>query len=138
MDEQPKSLAEKLEAHRLELARMGGYDPAVTDPRNREEKPGELDIERVSLLSWEAHTLRPLRDVVVIELEPPEERASGVIIPESAHRREPLVAARVVAVGPKVRDFSAGDRVLVRGNPGYTYGPYRVLTGQGAVEGVIE
>ncbi len=107
--------------------------------------PAFKDPDRISTLSWDDKEIRPLQDQVVIELEPPPTTQGGIIIPESAQRKEDLVTARVVAVGPgdfdrKGRripmDVAVGDRVLVRGNPGWRIGPYRVLR-QGAIEAVL-
>lgn len=110
--------------------------------------PAWKDPDRIGLLafSFEGRTIRPLQDQVVIELEPLPKRQGGVIIPESAQRKEEMRWARVIAAGPGdfdkhgnrlPMDVMAGDRVLVRGNPGWVIGPYRILR-QGAIEAVAE
>lgn len=107
--------------------------------------PAFKDPDRIATLSWDEKELRPCQDQVVIELEPAPSTSGGIIIPESAQRKEALVTARVVAVGPgdfdkKGRripmDIQVGDRVLVKSNPGWKVGPYRVLR-QGAIEAVL-
>lgn len=145
MDE---AAAARVEAYRLALAKGGRYNPSVTDPKHREELPGELNADRIALLSWAEHEFQPIQDHVIIELEPPEVLASGIVIPASAHRREKMVQARVISVGPGMWSAKVdglrlpmlvkpGDRVLVKGNPGWEVGPFRVLR-QGAIEAVIE
>lgn len=109
-------------------------------------KPGFLDPQRIGQLSWKELTFSPTQDHVVLKLDPPAETVGGIHIPVSAQRKEPLVPATVVAVGPGAfdskgrripMDFAAGERVLVRGNCGWEVGGHRILR-QGAVEGVIE
>lgn len=112
----------------------------------RHHHPGALDPRRIGMLSWTELTFSPTQDHVVLKLDPPAETASGIHIPVSARRKELMVPATVVAVGPGAFDakgrrmamsVAAGDRVLVGGDAGWEVGPHRVLR-QGAIEGVIE
>lgn len=108
--------------------------------------PAWRDPDRIAHLAWDEKEIKPCQDQVVIRLDPPPTTAAGIIIPESAQRNEKVTTATVVAVGPGAfdkrgrripLDVQAGDRVLVRGSPGWICGPYRVLR-QGAIDGVVE
>lgn len=56
-------------------------------------------------------TLRPLRDLVVVEEYPPAEKIGSVLVIRE-DQREKLCRGRVLAVGPKNRDVQVGDVVL--------------------------
>lgn len=64
--------------------------------------------------------LQPLADRIVLEqVESEEKTSSGIILPDSA--KEKPEQAKVVAVGPDVKELKTGDMVL------YTkYGPNEV------------
>ena len=64
--------------------------------------------------------LQPLADRIVLEqVESEEKTSSGIILPDSA--KEKPEQAKVVAVGPSVKELKTGDMVL------YTkYGPNEV------------
>ncbi len=65
-------------------------------------------------------SLQPLADRIVLEqVESEEKTSSGIILPDSA--KEKPEQAKVVAVGPDVKELKTGDMVL------YTkYGPNEV------------
>lgn len=65
-------------------------------------------------------SLQPLADRIVLEqVESEEKTSSGIILPDSA--KEKPEQAKVVAVGPDVKELKTGDLVL------YTkYGPNEV------------
>lgn len=65
-------------------------------------------------------SLQPLADRIVLEqVESGEKTSSGIILPDSA--KEKPEQAKVVAVGPDVKELKTGDMVL------YTkYGPNEV------------
>lgn len=57
--------------------------------------------------------LKPLADrVVAVREEVKSQTASGIYLPESA--QEKPVFAEVKAVGPDVKEISAGDRVIYK------------------------
>jgi len=53
----------------------------------------------------------PLGDGVLVKMNPAKEEDGGIHIPD-AHRRKEVIG-RVAEVGPKVRDLTIGDVVLV-------------------------
>jgi Chaperonin 10 Kd subunit len=55
--------------------------------------------EKSGIALMSKHTLRPLRDLVVIEYEDPDEMTKGGIVIPQKHREKSLYA-RVLAVGP--------------------------------------
>lgn len=65
-------------------------------------------------------SLQPLADRIVLEqVESEEKTSSGIILPDSA--KEKPEQAKVIAVGPDVKELKTGDMVL------YTkYGPNEV------------
>jgi len=55
--------------------------------------------------------IQPLRNIVVVELEPLDQRAQGQL---TVIREAQLIRlARVTACGPEVRDLQPGQRVLI-------------------------
>lgn len=68
-------------------------------------------------------SLQPLADRIVLEqVESEEKTSSGIILPDSA--KEKPEQAKVVAVGPDVKELKTGDMVL------YTkYDPNEVKVG---------
>lgn len=58
--------------------------------------------------------LRPIRDKVLVRIEPPEEMTEGGLwIPETTQGRTKPHLATVEAVGPKVEKVKVGDRVVI-------------------------
>ena len=56
-------------------------------------------------------SLQPLADRIVLEqVESEEKTSSGIILPDSA--KEKPEQAKVVAVGPDVKELKTGDMVL--------------------------
>lgn len=53
---------------------------------------------------------KPLHDFVLIEVAPSETKHSGIVIPGFAQEKPSL--AKVIAVGPGVYDFKAGQLVV--------------------------
>ncbi len=105
-----------------------------------------MDASRIGQLSFTERPISPLQDQVLIELEPLVAMSGLLHIPETANRKARCRAARVIAVGPGAfdkrgqripMDYSAGDRVLVKGDPGWVIGPYRMVR-QGAIEAPLE
>lgn len=83
-------------------------------------------------------TVRPLRDLLYVERVRREKTAGGIVIPQTFdHRHRPSLKfgaiadhfeAKVLAVGPDVREVRPGDHVLV-----WTYagaGEKRLWTGE--------
>ena len=59
--------------------------------------------------------LTPLADYIVVQQEAAKTKtASGLLLPESAAADKPKIA-KVLAVGPAVRDVVEGDRVVFGG-----------------------
>ena len=58
-------------------------------------------------------TITPLRAQVLVELEPALESEVGARLVVVRQHVQPSVWARVIAVGPEVREVRAGDRIVV-------------------------
>lgn len=58
--------------------------------------------------------ITPLADYVVVQQEEAKNKtASGLLLPDSASEKPKI--AKVLAVGPSVRDVAAGDRIIFGG-----------------------
>lgn len=109
---------------------------------------GSLDPRKVGVLTWDTpEKLRPTMDNVLLRIVPRAPTQGGIIIPVSARNEDAIWEAEVVAVGPgrcsnedgrRIQmTVAVGQRVLVRRDPGWELGEFRML-GEGAVEGIIE
>ncbi len=63
--------------------------------------------------------LRAMTSRLVIEPEEDPEKFGSIFLPQK--RKEPLIFAKVIAVGPKVDDLKEGDRVVIENKKTWQY-----------------
>lgn len=61
-------------------------------------------------------TMKPLRDLLLIELDTPEDKTNGIFMTKAWE--DAVTLATVIEVGAKVKDIKKGDRIHI--NP-YAY-----------------
>ncbi len=57
--------------------------------------------------------VRPLRDIVIVDIDPDIERRGSILIGYGKVERSRLLRGTVVACGPKCRELAPGDRVVI-------------------------
>lgn len=78
--------------------------------------------------------MQPLGARILVELIPLPEKVGSIILPS---RRETAVPAKVLGIGPEVRDVQVGDRVLIPALSGQEVGGNRIIA-ESNVLGFVE